>query len=247
MSETQTKKKLDDMNSVISGLEEKIQNLENVYKSKEKSKEEEYNSNSYKLMNENKKSLELIEKLEKENKNLQNKIIEVQEQNFDKFQELNKGYQTEMDKLLENESVLNRKLKEFEILFHKLNLENVTYRECIRTFNKKYDINVILPKKIDLINELTTIESSSNRENIIESNRNTITNTNIDIVSSRNLTDTFSFSKENFNPNSLAGAATLLKNFSSANLNSITEEEHEKNIDLNLNEYDYLFICLNYS
>jgi hypothetical protein len=230
------------MNLIISGLEEKIQNLENFYKSKEKSKEEEYNTNSNKLIGENKKSLELLESLEKENKNLQNKIKEVEEQNFDKLRELNKGHQAEIEKLLESEPALTRKLKEFEILFHKLNLENVTYRECIRTFNKKYDMNVILPKKIDLINELTTIESSSNRENIIESNRNR--NTNTDLIASRNLTETFSFSKENFNPSSSGGAAGIARNFSSSNLYTKLEGEPDKNIDTNFNEYEYILICI---
>ena len=209
INEDQFRKKFDDLTLVNLSMDEKIKNLENFYKMKNKEK----SSNFQNILSEYKST---FDSLENEIKRLHSEMKHSENLHKEIIEDIQKSHKNLMENYSGKEIIQNKKLKEYEILFHKLDLENRNYRESIRALNKKFNfsgcekdlIDLILPKKIDLINEITTIENSQDK---IKNNESL----------NKNLNDTFTLREGKFS-------------------NLYTEEKINKHISLFLNTEESL-------
>lgn len=151
--------KIDALSTINKSLDSKVKQLECEILNLQKNK------------NENEKELEKIildykenfEKLGKEFQMLQNKLTKNEKESLDNEKKLN----NEISLLKEKELYLNKKLKEFEVLIYKQNLENQNLRDSIRNFNNKSSVESLTDTlqslkstKIDVENELRTIDNT---------------------------------------------------------------------------------------
>lgn len=149
--------KIDALSTINKSLDSKVKQLECEI------------SNLQKNQNESEKKLEKIildykenfDKLGKELQMLQNKLTKNEKELLDNEKKLN----NEISLLKEKELLLNKKLKEFEVLIYKQNLENQNLRDSIRNFNNKSSVESLTDTlqslkstKIDVENELRTID-----------------------------------------------------------------------------------------
>ena len=147
-----------------------------------------------------------------------------------------------------NCEILNKKLKDYEILFYKLDLENHSFKQEIKNYQNKLCTitgesvdNQIPIKKIDVNNELNTIE---NNTSYFETNNNNLMSNNTFKSYDKNSTIPISYeNSNNFNFNNK-------NNYNLINNNIIKEIENTEKtiIDLsnlikeknNQNEINYL-------
>jgi len=184
-------------------LEKTITDLTN--KINEKINENQIQMNN--IINNNNKNIENIniEKLE-----LENKIKELYNENNEYKNKINEIENENMNlkKNMKNNEMLNKKLKNYEILMYKLDLENQNYKQTIKNYQNKLSTitgesidNMIPINKIDINNELNTIENEY-RTKTIDNTNNSINNFN-SYMNNDNFNNNYSNYNNNFNNNML--------------------------------------------
>jgi DNA repair exonuclease SbcCD ATPase subunit len=151
--------KIDALNSINKSLENKVKQFESEIKNF-KNIQTERDNEFEKIILEYKEN---FEKLGREFQILQNNSSRKEKEFLDTEKKLN----NEINSLKEKEIFLNKKLKEFEVLIYKQNLENQNLRDGLRNFNSKTAVESLADTlqslsttKIDVENELKTIDNT---------------------------------------------------------------------------------------